>query len=110
MDLFKNLDTRSPIFRAAHDDFYLSNSMRGQFVIMFLAVIRVRATAAPLNAAYTSEEFEFYLSDSESKLLITSPEGNKAAETAASKINLPHVTASLTSPDSELTLSLTHPE
>ncbi|KMT16394.1 hypothetical protein BVRB_3g055390 [Beta vulgaris subsp. vulgaris] len=81
-----------------------------EFVIMFLAVIRVRATAAPLNAAYTSEEFEFYLSDSESKLLLTSPEGNKAAETAASKINLPHATASLTSPDSELTLSLTHPE
>jgi acyl-CoA synthetase (AMP-forming)/AMP-acid ligase II len=48
-----------------------------EYVILFLAVIRVRATAAPLNAAYTSEEFEFYLSDSESKLLLTPLEGNE---------------------------------
>ncbi|MCD7457767.1 Ribonuclease ageritin [Datura stramonium] len=50
-----------------------------EFVIMFLAVIRVRATAAPLNSAYMPEEFEFYLSDSESKLLLTAKEGNEAA-------------------------------
>ncbi|XP_021765116.1 oxalate--CoA ligase-like [Chenopodium quinoa] len=81
-----------------------------EFVIMFLAVIRVRATAAPLNAAYTTDEFEFYLSDSESKLLLTSPEGNTAAETAAAKLSIPHATASLTSSDSEISLSFTHPE
>ncbi|KNA11856.1 hypothetical protein SOVF_131270 [Spinacia oleracea] len=81
-----------------------------EFVIMFLAVIRVRATAAPLNAAYTADEFEFYLSDSESKLLITCAEGNKAAEAAASKINLPLATASFTSADSEITLSSAQPE
>lgn len=78
-------------------------------MIAFLAVIRARATAAPLNAAYTAEEFEFYLSDSESKLLLTPTEGNKAAEAAASKLNIPHVTASLGSADSELTLSLNEP-
>ncbi|XP_057525941.1 oxalate--CoA ligase [Amaranthus tricolor] len=81
-----------------------------EFVIMFLAVIRVRATAAPLNAAYTAEEFEFYLSDSDSKLLLTSMEGNTAAETAASKLNIPHVTACLSSADSDITLSLNQPE
>lgn len=81
-----------------------------EFVIMFLAVIRVRATAAPLNAAYTTEEFEFYLSDSESKLLLTNPEGNKAAEAAAAKLSIPRAAASLTSADSELTLSPTQPE
>ncbi|KAL2920683.1 Oxalate--CoA ligase [Bienertia sinuspersici] len=82
--------------------------MDEQFVILFLAVIRARATAAPLNAAYTTDEFEFYLSDSESKLLLTPTEGNAAAEAAASKLNISHATASLASPDSELTLSLSN--
>ncbi|KAJ8437233.1 hypothetical protein Cgig2_012502 [Carnegiea gigantea] len=77
-----------------------------EFVIAFLAVIRARATAAPLNPAYTAEEFEFYLSDSESKLLVTSSEGNQAAQAAASKLNIPHTTASLPTGDAELILSL----
>ncbi|KAE9617366.1 hypothetical protein Lal_00034118 [Lupinus albus] len=81
-----------------------------EFVIMFLAVIRTRATAAPLNAAYTAEEFEFYLSDSESKLLVTSEEGNKPAQTAASKLNIQHVTASFTESELKLNLSLNQTE
>lgn len=72
---------------------------------MFLAVIRARATAAPLNAAYTAEKFEFYLSDSESKLLVTSIEGNGPAETAASKLNIQHMTAALPDAHAELVLS-----
>ncbi|XP_020239087.1 oxalate--CoA ligase [Cajanus cajan] len=84
-----------------------------EFVVMFLAVIRARATAAPLNSAYTAEEFEFYLSDSESKLLITSSEGNNAAQSAASKLNIPHGAASITQAENQepaLSLSLTQPE
>ncbi|KAK7315048.1 hypothetical protein VNO77_33580 [Canavalia gladiata] len=84
-----------------------------EFVIMFLAVIRARATAAPLNPAYTAEEFEFYLSDSESKLLLTSLEGNEPAQAAASKLNIPHATASITQAENEqaeLSLSFNHPE
>lgn len=77
---------------------------------MFLAVIRARATAAPLNAAYTPDEFEFYLSDSESKLLLTPAEGNAAAQAAASKLSISHATATLQDADSELTLSLAHSE
>ncbi|KAK1392753.1 4-coumarate--CoA ligase [Heracleum sosnowskyi] len=76
-----------------------------EFIIMFLAVIRVRGTAAPLNAAYTSDEFEFYLSDSESKLLLTSRQGNEPAQSAASKLNIPHITATLPTPNSEISLS-----
>lgn len=72
---------------------------------MFLAVIRCRATAAPFNAAYTAEEFEFYLSDSESKLLITSQDGIKPAQAAASKLNIPHVTATLYRADAFVSLS-----
>lgn len=82
-----------------------------EYVIMFLAVIRARATAAPLNAAYTAEEFEFYLSDSESKLLLTSQEGNAAAQAAASKLDIPQATASLSkADDAEVSLSLTQNE
>nr|AMW91734.1 CoA ligase-like protein 8 [Scutellaria baicalensis] len=78
-----------------------------EFVIMFLSVIRVRATAAPLNAAYTFDEFEFYLSDSESKLLLTSKEGNEPAQAAAAKLNIPHISAALPSGDSEIVFSPT---
>ncbi|KAJ9164179.1 hypothetical protein P3X46_023785 [Hevea brasiliensis] len=77
-----------------------------EFVSMFLAVIRARATAAPLNSVYTTEEFEFYLSDSESKLLLTPQEGNASAEAAASKLNIRHATVSLPGADSELVFSL----
>ncbi|KAH6757754.1 AMP-dependent synthetase and ligase family protein [Perilla frutescens var. hirtella] len=78
-----------------------------EFVIMFLAVIRARATAAPLNAAYTFDEFEFYLSDSESKLLLTSKEGNEQAQAAAAKLNIRHLSAALPAGDSEIVLSPT---
>ncbi|KAL2227076.1 oxalate--CoA ligase [Sesamum indicum] len=78
-----------------------------EFVVMFLAVIRVRATAAPLNAAYTFDEFEFYLSDSESKLLLTSKEGNEPAQAAAAKLNIPHLSATLPTADSDIILSPT---
>ncbi|XP_071710416.1 oxalate--CoA ligase-like isoform X1 [Rutidosis leptorrhynchoides] len=76
-----------------------------EYVIMFLAVIRVRATAAPLNQAYTADEFEFYLSDSDSKLLLTAKEGNAAAESAAAKIGIRHVTATLHEVESGIQLS-----
>ncbi|KAL1555099.1 putative CoA ligase ccl9 [Salvia divinorum] len=76
-----------------------------EYVIMFLAVIRARATAAPLNAAYTFDEFDFYLSDSESKLLITSDEGNDQAQAAAAKLNIPHLSVALPYGESEIILS-----
>jgi acyl-CoA synthetase (AMP-forming)/AMP-acid ligase II len=62
---------------------------------MFLAVIRARGVAAPLNPAYTQEEFEFYLSDSEARLLVTNAEGNAAAQAATVKLGLAHAAASL---------------
>ncbi|XP_065858253.1 probable CoA ligase CCL9 [Euphorbia lathyris] len=76
-----------------------------EFVAMFLAVIRCRATAAPLNAAYTAEEFEFYLSDSESKLLITSAEGVQSALSAALKLNIRHVSATIHLETNKVSLS-----
>ncbi|KAF0908462.1 hypothetical protein E2562_025427 [Oryza meyeriana var. granulata] len=76
-----------------------------ELVIMFLAVIRARAVAAPLNPAYTQEEFEFYLSDSGARLLITNAEGNVAAQAAASKLGLAHTTASLKDAASQVHLA-----
>lgn len=59
-----------------------------EFVILFLAVIKARAVAAPLNSAYTEEEFEFYLEDSGSKMLLLPTEGYSPAEKAATKLGL----------------------
>ncbi|CAN6544461.1 unnamed protein product [Malus baccata var. baccata] len=72
---------------------------------MFLAVIRCQATAALLNAAYTAEELEFNLSDSESKLLIMLEEPIHTAQAAASKLNIPHVTTNLSATANPVTLS-----
>ncbi|PKU86696.1 4-coumarate--CoA ligase-like 10 [Dendrobium catenatum] len=69
---------------------------------MFLGVIRVRATAAPLNPVYTQEEFEFFLSDSGSKRLVTNKEGNAAAEAAAAKLGIPCATAAFREPSSDI--------
>ncbi|XP_047067727.1 oxalate--CoA ligase-like [Lolium rigidum] len=77
-----------------------------ELVITFLAVIRARAVAAPLNPAYTQEEFEFYLSDSEARLLVTNAEGNAAAQAAAGKLGLVHAaTTTLVSPAGPLHLA-----
>ncbi|KAK1431709.1 hypothetical protein QVD17_08274 [Tagetes erecta] len=88
-----------------HDVVALTFPNTIEYVIMFLAVIRVRATAAPLNQAYTVDEFEFYLSDSESKLLLTAQDGNESAESAAKKIGIRHITATLTDVNSNIHLS-----
>ncbi|KAJ0098302.1 hypothetical protein Patl1_20127 [Pistacia atlantica] len=77
-----------------------------EMVIMLLAVIRARATAVPLNPAYTPDEFEFYLSDSEAKLLFTPIQGNAQAQAAASKLKIHQATAHFPEPESELSLSL----
>ena len=77
-----------------------------QLVITFLAVIRARAVAAPLNPAYTQEEFEFYLSDSEARLLVTNAEGNAPAQAAAAKLGLVHAaTTTLLDPAGPLNLA-----
>eukprot|EP01018_Ginkgo_biloba_P033349 Gb_20191 [translate_table: standard] len=76
-----------------------------EFVILFMAVIRARAIAAPLNSAYTEEEFEFYLEDSRSKMLLVPAEGNSSAETAASKLKL-SISASKFSEDTDGNASL----
>ena len=47
------------------------------------------ATTAPLNPAYTADEFEFYLSDLDAKLLIVEAGSDSPARDAATKLDLP---------------------
>jgi len=54
-----------------------------EIVTMFLAVGAAAATAAPLNPAYTTDEFRFYLEDIEAKVLFVPPGGAEQARAAA---------------------------
>jgi acyl-CoA synthetase (AMP-forming)/AMP-acid ligase II len=54
-----------------------------EVVTVFLAVTAAAATAAPLNPAYTRDEFRFYLEDIEAKALIVLPGGGEQVRAAA---------------------------
>ena len=54
----------------------------------FLA-IAAAATAAPLNPAYRAEEFEFYLTDLEARLLVTGAAQDSPAVGVARKLGVP---------------------
>lgn len=65
-----------------------------EFMVVFLAVARAGAIAAPLNPAYTTDEFKFYMEDAEAQLAIL-PEGEHAAREAAAQLGVPTMEASL---------------
>ena len=67
-------------------------------------MIRCQAIAALLNQAYTTKEFEFYLFNSESKLLITLKEGLQSTQSTASKLKLPQVTAAFSDGASSISI------
>ncbi|KAK9828489.1 hypothetical protein WJX72_000277 [[Myrmecia] bisecta] len=60
-----------------------------EFVVAFIAVTYARAVAAPLNPNYTVDEFEFFMKDASSKLLLVPKHGNAAAEKAAQGLQVP---------------------
>src|SRR5215471_18921958 len=59
-----------------------------EVITMFLAVGAAAATAAPLNPAYTTDEFRFYLEDIEAKVLLVPPGGAEQARAAAPAVAL----------------------
>lgn len=61
--------------------FAMANTV--EYIIVFLAVTELGAIAAPLNAAYKSAEFDFYLKDTAARLLLLPPEGCPEAQKAA---------------------------
>ena len=65
-----------------------------EFMVVFLAVARAGAIAAPLNPAYTADEFKFYMEDAEAQFAIL-PEGEHAAREAAAELGVPTMEASL---------------
>ncbi len=71
----------------------LANSL--EFAATFLAVTRLGAVVAPLNPAYTVDEYKFYMQDAESSVVILPPEEHAAREAAAS-LAIPCIEASAT--------------
>ncbi len=71
----------------------LPNSL--EFVVTFLAVARAGAIAAPLNPAYTADEFDFFIDDANSSLAIISEDAD-TARAAAEKQGVPVMTARTT--------------
>ncbi|MDD9996038.1 MAG: AMP-binding protein, partial [Dehalococcoidia bacterium] len=53
-----------------------------EFLIAFLAVTRAGAVAAPLNPAYTADEFAYYVGDAESQIAVVPPGSHPAREAA----------------------------
>lgn len=54
-----------------------------EVITTFFAITAAAATAAPLNPAYTTDEFRFYLEDIEAKALIVPPKAGEQARAAA---------------------------
>ncbi|MCI0463039.1 MAG: acyl--CoA ligase [Gemmataceae bacterium] len=59
-----------------------------EYLATFLAVTRARLVAAPLNSAYTPDEFRFYLEDAGARAVIVPP-GPHPAREVASALGLP---------------------
>ncbi|MCH8992606.1 MAG: AMP-binding protein, partial [Acidobacteria bacterium] len=71
----------------------LTNSL--EFITVFLAVARAGGTAAPLNSAYTEDEFKFFMEDADSQFAIIAPDSD-AARDAAESLEIPLFTADTT--------------
>ena len=78
-----------------------------EVITAFLGIATAAATAAPLNPAYTTDEFRFYLEDIEAKVLIVPPGGGEQARAAAPAGTL-LIEASL-SPDGQVRFEITSP-
>jgi acyl-CoA synthetase (AMP-forming)/AMP-acid ligase II len=76
-----------------------------EVITAFLGIATAAATAAPLNPAYTTDEFRFYLEDIEAKVLIVPPGGGEQARAAAPAGTL-LIEASL-SPDGQVCFEIT---
>lgn len=64
------------------------------YIASFLAVARAGAVAAPLNPAYTVDEFRFFMGDAGANLAILAP-GTHPTRDAAGALGIPCVEASL---------------
>lgn len=65
-----------------------------EFMVLFLAVARAGAVAAPLNPAYTVDEFKFFMEDADAQLAIVPPRAHLGRD-AANELGIPVLEASL---------------
>jgi oxalate---CoA ligase len=70
----------------------LTNNL--EFMVLFLAVARAGAVAAPLNSAYTVDEFKFFMEDADAQLAIVPP-GAHFGRDAATQLGIKVIDASL---------------
>jgi len=66
-----------------------------EVVAAFFATAGARATFAPLNSAYTEEEFRFYLEDIAPRAILLAPGTVPAARAAAATLSIPVVDLAL---------------
>ncbi len=78
-----------------------------EFVATFLAVARAGAIAAPLNPAYTTDEFAFYMEDTGIQIAIV-PNGDHPARSAAASLGIKTIDACLNVTNSQLNVSFSH--
>ena len=76
-----------------------------EFVATFLAVARAGAIAAPLNAAYTTDEFTFFMEDAGARVAIL-PNGPHPAREAAANLGIKTIEADLNSSNGHLGVKL----
>ena len=76
-----------------------------EFIAAFLAVARAGAIAAPLNPAYTTEEFTFFMEDAGAKVAVL-PNGHHPAREAANRLGIKTIDADLVESSGLLHLAL----
>ena len=76
-----------------------------EFVATFLAVARAGAIAAPLNPAYTTDEFNFFMEDAGARVAIL-PNGAHPAREAAAHLGIKTIEADLDSSNGHLRVTL----
>jgi len=67
--------------------FALANTV--EYIAAFFAAAKAAGIAAPLNPAYKAAEFDFYLQDTQARLLLLPPEGIPEGEKAAQALKVP---------------------
>lgn len=76
-----------------------------EFVATFLAVARSGAIAAPLNPAYTTDEFVFYMEDAGARVAIL-PSGAHPAREAAAQLGIKTIEADLAASNGHLQVAI----
>jgi acyl-CoA synthetase (AMP-forming)/AMP-acid ligase II len=84
--------TAAGIQRGRPVSIVLGNNL--EFLVTFLGVARAGAIAAPLNPAYTTDEFSFYMGDAKAQFAIVGADSAQAVE-AARGLSVPVMTAAL---------------